>query len=156
MKTVRIVFYTFLIAVFLNSCGKEYSSEVMAAPTGLWQFTSGNTNYSGYITDFHTNNGTTNQYSFTGKSNDGRQNFLLNLYGDSLTTGVYKASQFEATFSYTDLSGSSVYSANQQIGEFVVNVLSVDSTIISLTFSGTANDASGNKVQITNGKLSIN
>lgn len=156
MKTFRIIFYIFLIAVFFNSCAKEYSSEVMAPPTGLWQFTSGSTNYSGHITDFHTNKGTPNQYSFTGKSSDGKQNFLLYLYGDSLASGNYYASQFKATFSYTDLSGSAIYSANKLIGEFVVNVLSVESTIINLTFSGTAQDANGNQVQITNGKLTIN
>jgi hypothetical protein len=156
MKIFRIVFYTFLITVFFTSCAKEYSSEVMAPPTGLWQFSSGSSNYSGYVTDFHTNNGSTNQYSFAGKTQDGRQNFLLNLYGDSLATGTYTASQFEVTFSYTDGNGSQIYSANQQVGEFIVNVVSVDSTVVNLTFSGTAEDAGGNKVQITNGKLSIN
>ncbi len=157
MKTFRIVFYTFLIAVFFNSCAKEYSSEVMAAPTGAWQFTAGSTNYSGYITDFHTNSGNPNQYSFSGKTKDGSQNFLLYLYGDSLTTGNYYASQFKVAFSYNGLTaGSVIYSANQLIGEFVVNVLSVESTVIDITFSGTAQDANGNQVQITDGKLSIN
>src|SRR6185312_1153951 len=156
MKTLRIVFYTFLIAVFFNSCAKEYSSEVMAPPTGLWQFTSGSTNYSGYIADFHTNSGNPNQYSFTGKTMDGKQNFLLYLYGDTLTTGNYYASQFKATFSYTDATGSAIYSANKLVGEFVVNVLSVEATVVNITFSGTAQDANGNQIQITNGKLTIN
>jgi hypothetical protein len=156
MKTFRIVFYTFLIAVLFNSCAKEYSSEILAAPTGSWEFTSGSSNYSGYVTDFHTNGGTPNQYSFTGKSRDGKQTFLLFLYADSLTTGTYSASQFQTSLSYTDLNGSQIYSANRQVGEFMVNVLSVEGNIIDMTFSGTAADANGNQVQIINGKLSIN
>jgi len=156
MKTFRIVFYTFLAAIFLNSCAKEYSSEVRAAPTGSWQFSVGSANYSGYISDFHTNGGTPNQYSFAGKTGDGKQNFLLYLYGDSLTTGNYYASQFKATFTYTDFSGSAIYSANKLVGEFVVDVLSADSTFVNLTFTGTAQDANGNQVQVTNGKLTIN
>ncbi|MGN6530243.1 MAG: hypothetical protein ACTHK0_00640 [Ginsengibacter sp.] len=156
MKTFRIFFYTFLIGLVFSSCAKEYSSEVLAAPTGSWQFTAGNTTYSGYISDFHINNGTTNQYSFTGKTKDGSQTFLMNLYADTLVTGAYAASQFQATLSYTDISGASIYTANQQVGEFVVNLTSVDSTNINATFSGTAADAGGNDVQITNGKLTIN
>jgi hypothetical protein len=156
MKTFRFVFYIFLIAVIFNSCAKEYSSEVKAAPTGLWQFSSGNTTYSGYISDFHVNGGNPNQYSFAGKTKDGSQNFLLYLYADSLVAGTYKASEFKATLSYTDLNNQPIYSANQQVGEFIVNVALVESTTIELTFSGTALDAKGNLVQITNGKLSIN
>jgi hypothetical protein len=156
MKTIRIVLYTFLIAVLLNSCAKEYSSEVMTAPTGLWQFSNGNTTYSGYISDFHVNAGNPNQYSFTGKTKDGSENFLLYLYADTLTIGPYYASQFQASLSFTDISGASIYSANQQEGEFIVNVNSVDSTNFNATFSGTALDASGNQIQITNGKLTIN
>lgn len=156
MKSFKILLYTFLIAVFFNSCAKEYSSETIAPPTGFWQFTSSNTTYSGYVSDFHVNGGTPNQYSFTGKTKDGSQTFLLYLYADSLVAGTYKASQFKASLSYTGSAIQPIYSANQQIGEFIVNVLSVKSTIIDLTFSGTALDANGNQVQITNGKLSIN
>jgi len=156
MKTFRIFLYTFLAAVLLNSCAKEYSSEVMAPPTGSWQFSAGNTTYSGYISDFHINGGSPNQYSFTGKTKDGSQNFLLYLYADTLVAGTYKASEFKATLSYTGSTNQSIYSANQQVGEFIVNVLSVESTVIDMTFTGTALDANGNQVQITNGKLSIN
>ncbi len=156
MKTFRILFYAFLIGVFFNSCAKEYSSEVLAAPTGTWQFTGGNTTYSGYISDFHVNGGNPNQYSFTGKTKDGSQTFLLYLYADTLTTGAYHASQFQASLSYTDISGASIYSANQQVGEFVVNVTTADSTNVNATFTGNALDTNGNQVQITNGKLTIN
>lgn len=155
MKTLRSIFYLFLVVVLFHSCAKEYSSEVMAAPSGSWQFTAEGTTYSGYMTDFHTNMGSPNQYSFSGKTRDGKQTFLLNIYSTELTTRTYLASQFEVTFNFSDQLGTSLYNANSQTGEFTVNVTAADSTHIDASFSGVASDENGNDIQITNGQLKI-
>src|SRR6185437_16442377 len=46
-----------------------------------------------------------------------------------------------------------IYEASQLVGEFVVNITSIDDNNIEGTFSGTATDSSGNLVELTSGSF---
>jgi len=154
MKFLKLLFFLFVVILF-NSCKKEYSNENLIDPIGSWEFTNAGANYSGYLDAFHTSAGIgSNTQVLTGKTFDNSETFELKLLTDSLRTGLYKASQFQCSFSFTR--GSTVlYKANGLIGEFIVDITAIDSTHLTGTFSGTAADQSNKLVQITKGQVII-
>ena len=154
MKFFKLSFCILVVAVLFNSCKKEYSSEHLLGPIGSWEFREGSL-YSGYLDNFHTSTGIgSNAQVLTGKTFDKSASFELKFFTDSLKTGTYSASQFQCSFSYSS-GGKTIYEANELNGEFIVMLTVNDSTHISGTFSGTAADKSGNPVQITEGKFTI-
>ncbi len=154
MKFLKFSFFAILLASMFFSCGKEYSSEQLIPAEGDWEFTNGNVKYSGYLdTVYQTFGSGSNVLYIQGKSNDGSQSFLLKLYDNTFAPGTYYASQFQNSFSY-NLPNQIIYQANESIGEFVVNLNTLDSTKIEGTFSGTAEDSTEKTIQITNGKFS--
>lgn len=154
MKFFKLSFCILFVTVLFNSCKKEYSNEHLLDPIGSWEFRQGSL-YSGYLDNFHTSTGIgTNAQLLTGKSFDNSESFELKLFTDSLKTGTYSASQFQCSFLYSS-GGQTIYEANGLIGEFIVNITTIDSTHISGTFSGTAADKSSNLAQISEGKFSI-
>ena len=154
MKIFKLSFFLIFFASVLFSCAKEYSSEQLIPAEGSWEFTNGNTRYSGYLDTVYQTFGTgSNVLYIQGKSTGSNQTFLLKLYGNSFSPGSYYASQFENSFSYyTPI--QNIYQANESIGEFIVNLNTLDSTKIEGTFSGTAQDSTSAIIQITNGKFS--
>ena len=154
MKFFKFSFFVLLAAVMVVSCGKEYSSEQLIPATGTWEFTNGNTRYSGYLDNVYKTSGIgSNVLYILGKTDNGVQSFQLKLYADSFPTGSYYASQFENSFLYS-LPSQTIYQAGQVIGEFEIDLTKLDSTRIEGTFSGTAQDSTSNLIQITNGKFS--
>ncbi len=155
MKTIKIALYIFLSVMFLNSCQKEYSVENgnVNNPSGSWEFKEGSKLFQGDMdTAYIDSSGTTKELHLIGTSLDGTQTFHLHLYADNFTTGSYKASLFQSSFTYS--SGSKqIYNANQLVGEFIVNVSSFGNNLIVGTFSGSALDSSGAVVQLTLGKF---
>lgn len=151
MKFFKIIFFVLSAFILLNACKKEFSFEHNLQSSNQWQFSNGNTKYSGNINSVsHTTFGSTNQLTISGKTINGLESFELRLYGDSLKTGTYNASSFQSSFSYSSPT-KTIYSANQLIGEFTVNVTSLESNFIQGNFSGTAQDSTGNLIQISNG-----
>lgn len=154
MKFFKLSFYILVVTVLFNSCKKEYSSEHLLDPIGSWEFREGSL-YSGYLDNFHTSTGVgSNAQLLTGKTFDNSASFELKLFTDSLKPGTYSASQFQCSFLYSS-GGKTIYEANGMIGEFIVNITTIDSTHITGTFSGTAADKSSNLVQISEGKFTI-
>lgn len=154
MKFFKLSFCILVVTVLFNSCKKEYSSEHLLAPIGSWEFREGSL-HSGYLDNFHTSTGIgSNAQLLTGKTFDNSGSFELKLFTDSLKAGTYRASQFQCSFLYSS-GGKTIYEANGLIGEFIVNVTTINSTHITGTFSGTAADKSSNLVQITEGKFTI-
>ncbi|MEO6188347.1 MAG: hypothetical protein ABIO82_06230 [Ginsengibacter sp.] len=156
MKTGKIAFYFLLSVLFFSSCQKEYSVEGGRgfAQKGTWEFRDGGTLFQGNMdTAFISNPGSTPELHLIGKSLDGTQTFNLVLYASNFATGIYKASLFQTTFDYAS-AANQLYRANQLIGEFVVTITSFSNNQISGSFSGSALDASGNDVQLTQGKFS--
>ncbi len=155
MKTIKIALYIFLSVMFFNSCQKEYSVENgnVNAPSGSWEFKEGSKLFQGDMdTAYIDSSGATKELHLIGTSLDGTQTFHLHLYADNFTTGSYKASLFQSSFTYS--SGSKqIYNANQLVGEFIVNVSSFGNNLIVGTFSGSALDSSGAVVQLTLGKF---
>src|SRR6185503_18694845 len=157
MKQTKIALCIFATFVILNACQKEYSNEFgnLKVPTGTWQFSDSSQLFSGNMDSVYidsTSSLNTQILHLLGTSQDGSQSFNLELYASSFTTGTYKASLFQTTFQYTS-GGTGIYQAGQLIGEFIVNITTLNSTQISGTFSGLASDASNNIKQLTNGKF---
>jgi hypothetical protein len=154
MKFLKLSFFALFSATVLFSCAKEYSSEQLIPAEGTWEFTNGSTRYSGYLdTVYQTLGAGSNVLYIQGKTIGSNQTFLLKLYGNSFPPGSYYASQYQNSFSYYTPT-QKIYQANQSIGEFIVNLNSLDSTKIEGTFSGSAQDSTSAIIQITNGKFS--
>ena len=157
MKHIKIAFFVIFTAIFLNACQKEYSTENggLIVPTGTWQFNDSSNLFAGNMDTAYLETSTslnTQILHLLGTSLAGNQKFNMELYADTFTTGSYKASLFQSTFSYT-FGGNNIYQAGQLIGEFTVNVTSFTGTSISGTFSGSAL-ASGTKVvSLSKGKF---
>ena len=154
MKFFKQSFIVIFLASVLFSCAKEYSSEQLIPAEGSWEFTNGSTRYSGYLdTVYQTFGAGSNVLYIQGKTIGSNQTFLLKLYGNTFSPGSYYASQFQNSFSYyTPI--QKIYQANESIGEFTVNLTTLDSSKIDGTFSGSAQDSTSAIIQITNGKFS--
>lgn len=154
MKFLRTTGSLIIVIFLLNACQKEYSFERGALPpAGTWQFSNGNTNYSGNIDSvYQASNGTIKQLFIVGKTTNSTHSFQLQLFADSFKIGTYMASSFQSSFTY-NTTAKTIYTASQLIGEFVVNITAINNTNIEGTFSGTAKDSLGNLVQLANGKF---
>lgn len=154
MKFFKLSFIVIFLASVLFSCAKEYSSEQLIPAEGSWEFTNGSTRSSGYLdTVYQTFGAGSNVLYIQGKTIGSNQTFLLKLYGNTFSPGSYYASQFQNSFSYyTPI--QKIYQANESIGEFTVNLNTLDSSKIDGTFSGSAQDSTSAIIQITNGKFS--
>lgn len=155
MKYLRIVFSILVASVILNACRKAYSVEnsFKTTTTGSWQFSNGSSKYSGNMdTVYQTTSGSTNELFLIGTTANGSQTFSMHLYADSFKIGTYKASVFQSSFAYSS-STNTIYQAGQLIGEFVVNITSINTNSISGTFSGTALDSTSNLIQLTSGSF---
>ena len=157
MKQLQIALCIFATFVILNACQKEYSNEQgsLKVPTGTWQFSDSSHLFAGNMDSAYidsTSSSNTQILHLIGTSLDGSQSFNLELYASSFTTGTYKASLFQTTFQYTS-GATGIYQAGQLIGEFIVNITTLNSTQVSGTFSGSASDASNKIKQLTNGKF---
>lgn len=149
------IILSLISAVFLfNACQKEHSFEQgNLPPAGNWEFSNGSAAYSGNIDSVYQGSiGSTKQLFIVGKTSNGAQFFQMHLFADSFKIGSYNASSFESSFTY-NTNAKTIYSASQLIGEFTVNITSIDDTHIEGNFSGAAKDSSGNVVQLTNGKF---
>ncbi|MGH2562885.1 MAG: hypothetical protein ACRDE5_00115 [Ginsengibacter sp.] len=156
MKQVKIALYFFVTIILFNACQKEYSTEGngLIVPTGTWQFNDSTQLFAGNMDSAYIDSSSPGNkiLHLIGKSLDGSQNFNLELYAGSFSTGSYKASLFQSTFQYTS-GGSNIYQAGQLIGEFIVNITSFTNLQISGTFSGSAMNSSSSIKQLTNGKF---
>lgn len=155
MKHLRIIFSIFAASLILNACKKEYSVEnaFKTTTSGTWQFSNGTTKYSGNMdTVYQTTAGGTNELFLIGATADGGQTFSMHLFADSFKVGTYKASAFQSSFTYSS-PGKNIYQASQLIGEFVVNISSINNNTIVGTFSGAALDSANNIIQLTSGSF---
>lgn len=147
---------SFLLAmVLMNACQKEYSIENgnKGIAQGSWQFTNGSIKYAGNMdTIYQVTAGGANELFIVGTSSNGTQNFELHLFADTFKIGTYKASAFQSSFLYSS-SGKTIYQASQLIGEFIVNITTLDDNHIGGTFSGSAMDSANSLVQLTAGSF---
>jgi hypothetical protein len=155
MKILKASSLLILIATLFFSCQKEYSLENPTTAAGTWQFNDSTTLYTGNIdTASIVVNGPTKTMNLEGRSADGKQTFILNLYTiDSFTVGSsYKASLSQADFQYFNQS-KTIYAADQSVGEFIVNISAISNSSVTGTFSGLSEDSTGALKQITLGKF---
>ncbi len=154
-KYFRIVLFLTMLTTLFASCKKEYSIENAGIkgplPTGNWQFSEGGTDYAGSIdTVYIKDGGSVKEMHLVGKSNDGTQSFHLVIFANDFVKGTYKASAYQSTFEYGS-GAPSLYSANQLNGEFLINITSINQSLITGTFSGTAVKNARDTVQIVTG-----
>jgi len=157
MKTLKIIFYIFLVVLLFNGCAKEYSLEGLGVrvPAGTWEFKDSLTSFQGNIDSayFVSSAGSaTKELHLLGKSQDGSQTFDMYLFADTFKTGIYKASLFQCAFEYS-MPANALYQDYQLIGEFIVNITSFSNTSISGTFSGAALDSGNNVKNLSPGKF---
>lgn len=155
MKHLRIIFSLLVVSALWNACQKEHSIEdsFKKVAKGNWQFSNGSTKYSGNMdTVFQVKAGSTNELFLIGTTSNGNQAFSLHLFADSFKIGTYKASAFQASFTYSS-PGKTIYQASQLTGEFAVNITSINNNAIAGTFSGAALDSTNNIVQLTSGSF---
>ena len=120
---------------------------------GNWEFTDSAKTYTGNMDSaFIVTAGATKELILNGTSSDGSQNFNMVLYADSFNIGSYKASLFQSSFDYTT-TAKTIYQADQLVGEFIVNITSISSSLITGTFSGSALDSTNTLTNITLGKF---
>jgi hypothetical protein len=156
MKQLKFACYLLISIIFFNACQKEYSIGSKAgiqSSIGSWQFKDSSTLFTGTMDSAYIDSsGGTKVLHLLGTSQNGNQNFQLLLYGNSFTTGSYKASLFQTTFLYS--SGSSaIYQAGELIGEFIVNITTLTDSVITGNFSGSAINSSNHVVQLTQGNF---
>jgi hypothetical protein len=155
MKLLSIICSFLFTLVLLNSCHKEYSIENgnKGVAKGNWQFTNSSIKYTGNMdTIYQISVGGTNELFLIGTTANGTQNFEMHLFADTFRIGTYKASAFQSSFLYST-SGKPLYQASQLIGEFVVNITSLNDNFIEGTFSGEALDSANRSVQLTAGSF---
>jgi len=155
MKLFKIILAIFVTSVLFSACKKEYSIENggLKLIVGNWEFTDSAKTYTGNMDSaFIVTTGATKDLHLNGTSSDGSQNFNMVLYADSFNIGSYKASLFQSSFDYTT-TAKTIYQANQLVGEFIVNITSISSSLITGTFSGSALDSTNTLTNITLGKF---
>jgi len=142
------------MAVLLFSCKKEYSIETGSSlAVGDWHFKDSAKEFKGLMdTAYIDRTNPTQELHLIGTSNDGTQQFHLILYADSFKVGSYKASAFQSSFDYLT-SSSKIYEAGQLNGEFVVKINTINQSLVTGTFSGSAIKNGTEPVQITDGQF---
>jgi hypothetical protein len=156
MKLLKYALLFLTTAVFFAACQKEYSIENggLKLPVGNWEFSNGTAQYTGNMDTAYisSSTGATKQLHLLGTATTGGQNFNMVLYADSFKVGTYKASLFQATFEYTT-TAKTLYEAGQLVGEFTVNITTINSSLVIGTFSGSAKDTANQVISLTNGKF---
>ena len=146
--------FAFVLAVSFISCKKELSIENGGQlAIGDWQFKDSSKEYKGLIdTAYIDASNPTHELHLIGTSNDGLQQFHLVIYADSFNVGTYKASTFQSSFDYTS-NANTIYEAGQLNGEFIVKITSINKSLVTGTFSGSALKNGSQAVQLTNGQF---
>ncbi len=155
MKIFKLIPALFAMILLLHSCSKEFSVEEGGTnlPVGNWEFADSLKGYAGNIDSAYIlTTATAKELHLDGKSNDGSQNFRMVLYGNSFDLGTYKASLFQSSFNYST-TAKTIYDANQLNGEFIVNITTINNSMIIGTFSGTAADSTNVPRTLKNGKF---
>ncbi|MBA2250891.1 MAG: hypothetical protein H0W12_11950 [Chitinophagaceae bacterium] len=156
MKPLNFILGIFIFSCIFISCEKEYSLEGNNSLTaGTWQFTENGVLFSGTIDSATIDTfGFTKVLNLAGKSVNGQQNFLLQLFTvDSFKTGSYPDSLSESEFNYS-ANSKTIYQADQLTGGFITNLNSITNNKLSGTFSGLVSDSNNNIKQITAGLFS--
>ena len=154
MKFLTPLIVLFAGILFLQSCSKEYSLEggMSTLPAGNWEFKDSTTEFSGVIdTAFITGTSGNKELHLSGKSASGKEIFSVTLFGDEIKPGTYKTSLFQATLNYSGT--GMIYQANQSTGELIVVISTINTNLVTGTFSGKALDSSNVVRQLFDGKF---
>ena len=155
MRFLKIIPTFFVATLLLLGCAKEYSVETggKKLATGNWEFKDSTREYMGLIdTAYIAEAGNMNQLNLIGKSLDGKENWSMRFYADTIKVGNYKASLFQTSMKYTG-SGKSIYEVNQVSGDFTGIITAISGNLITGTFSGSARDSLGVIKKIFAGKF---
>ena len=155
MKFLKFIPYFFIATLLFTSCAKEYSVETggKKQATGNWEFKDSTREYMGVIdTAYIAEAGTMKQLNLLGKSLDGKENWNMRFYADTIKVGNYKASLLQTSMKYTG-GGKSIYEVNQVSGDFTGKITAISGNLITGTFSGSARDSLGVLKKIFEGKF---
>ncbi len=155
MNFMKTILSFFVATLLLFSCAKEYSVESggKQLSAGNWEFKDSTREYMGNIdTAYVTDAVNTKQLNLLGKSLDGTESWSLRLYADTFKVGSYKASLFQSSMKYSGR-GKTIYDVNQVSGEFIVNITTINTNLLTGTFSGKARDSLNVLKNLFNGKF---
>lgn len=153
----RIQNYVLLLAVMagviISSCQKEKSLETGGVPLGAaaWEFKEGSAEFKGPMdTAYYSTIGGVSALVLEGISTNFQDDFYLEVYGATITTGTYATPA--VYFEYIS-GGNAVYSNDPlAVNKFSVTISKIDSEGVTGTFSGEVVDATGN-VKTISGKF---
>lgn len=156
MNLFRSLLGVLILSFIIFSCKKERSSEDVKTPgiiTEAWEFKETGRLFGGPIDSAYIQNGTVNRLGIVGtKTGDVNGEFFIQIVGENFEKGAY--TNPAVFFQYSE-NGSVVFQSNPvESGSFTLTVTKIDSASISGTFSGTVQDAQGNKHIISDGKFS--
>ncbi len=125
-----------------------------------WKFTGPSGSYQGPVDTAYTLDTLGAHYLYIAGHNTGDSVFYatIRFTGSVIATGTYNSSS-SALFRFTDSGGTTIYTADPTVSgvNTVITISSYNSTtnIVTGTFTGTANNASGTAVNITQGSFTI-
>jgi|GEM_PF-6366289 len=155
MKLFKQLFWSIGIFALFFSCKKEKSLEGGTASglTAQWEFKDSALVFNGSMdTAFIQRTGSLSLITLEGTSTDGSSDFLLEIFGINISTGVYKNPNVRLIYVKN---GTVLYeSVPINTDKFSVTISSIDSISITGTFSGEVEDVFGATKKITNGKFS--
>lgn len=154
MKLLQKLFvFLAVLAVAATSCQKEVSDETGngSVGTGQWEFKEGTSGFKGPVdTAYITEQSGIKTLFVEGVSEDKKDEFFLQVFGTSLTTGNYTG----AVVYFEYFAGSSkAYSSDPTTTTFTVIITAIDSAAVTGTFSGEVKDATGAVKTIKEGKF---
>lgn len=125
-----------------------------------WKFTGPSGSYQGPVDTAYTKDSLGIHYLYIAGHNTGDSILYMGVAfsGGAIATGSYSSSS-SALFRFTDSGGTTIYTADPTVSgvNTVITISSYNATtnIVTGTFTGTANNASGTAVNITQGSFTI-
>ena len=147
-----LLFFGF--ALLLGACSKEKSVDTGITPGNVsgWEFKEGANAFNGKVDSaIITSSAGLKQLSIKGTSTDGSGTFFLNVFAANIAVGTYTTPS--VYFQYALAGSPFLESDPTATGAFTVTITKIDSSAVTGTFSGQAQDLSGNIKTITQGKF---
>lgn len=156
MKYFKPLLTLLAAAVVFLACKKEYSVENGTgtnALTAQWEFKEGGVQFKGPIDTAYVDTVSGIRFlTVNGKSDDGKDQLILQVFTPDLKPGTYKTPL--SSFDYLR-NGASLYQSDlAAVDSFSLTITQIDAVSVTGTFTGKAKDKAGASRTIVDGKFS--
>lgn len=158
MTLIRSLLGFLAVTLVLFSCKKDYSDEDGKIPgivETTWEFKAASQQYNGDMDSAYVQSaaGFSALSMIGSKPANQSGEIILQIIGNNISTGTYSSP--DIFFQYSE-NGTIIYQTIPgQTSDFTINIIEMDTAIVSGTFSGTVLDAQGNSHIITDGKFTV-